>query len=113
MKNESNRIKTLSCTGPIRYLIFPVVKGKAGNGLDSQQIAAKNILGSELRLEGLPLLEVLKELNTGGGLPDSVLRGVGGPHELLGRPEGLVSQRHSGVDDILAIAAHNHKSKIW
>jgi hypothetical protein len=106
-------LKLFLAQGRLGYLIFPVVKGKAGNRFDSQQIAAKDVLGSELRLEGLPLLEVLKELNTGGGLPDSVLRGVGCPHELLGRPEGFVSQRHGGVDNILAIAAHNHKSKTW
>jgi len=96
----------------ICYLIFPIVESEAGNGLNSQQIAAKNVLCSKLRLEGLSLLEVLEKLNTRGGLPDGVLRGVRGPHKLLGRPKGFVSQRHGGVDDIFAIAAHNDKPAI-
>ena len=102
---------SLNSPPKIVNLIFPVVEGEAGHGLDPQQVAAKYILCPKFRLEGLALLEVLKELNTGGGLPDGVLRGVGGPDKLLAGAEGLVSQRHRRVDDVLAVPAHNNKSE--
>jgi hypothetical protein len=89
---------------------LPVVEGEAGGRLDAEQVSAKDGLGAKVWLERLALLEVLKDLDSGGVFADGILRRVRGPDKLLAGPEGLVAQGHRGVDDVLAVAAHDHET---
>ena len=57
-------------------------------------------------------LEVLVEdLDLAGALLDGVLA-LRGPAELEAGAEGAVAPRQRGVDDVLAIATHNHKAAV-
>ncbi len=90
---------------------LPVVEGEAADGAHAQQLAAVDVLGAEGGLEGAPLLEALEDLYL-VAVPDRVLVLVVRPDELLRRAVRLVAQRHRRVNDVLAVAAHNHKPGI-
>lgn len=63
-----------------------------------------------VRRKTLPFLKVSEQFHRAAGFPDGVLAVFGGPHELLGRTERLVSEGHRGVDDVLAITADDYES---
>lgn len=90
-------------------LCFPVIESKPRHGFDAQQMSAENIFGPKLRLERLLFFEIFKELDAGRRLPNGILGRVCGPDKLLGGAERLVPQGHGGVDNVLAVAAYNHK----
>ena len=90
---------------------LPVVEGEAVDGAHAEQVAAVDVLRAEAGLERLALLEVLEYLDL-GAVAYRVLGRVVRPDELLRRAVGLVAQRHRRVDDVLAVAAHDHEAAV-
>lgn len=95
-QNTKQRIESVS----YKFALFPVVFC----------YQTKLTFRAVVRGEAFPFLEVAEQLHRAAGFPYGVLAVFRRPHELLGRPEGLVAEGHRGVDDVLAIAADDYES---
>jgi len=77
-----------------------------------EQQATVDSFGREVGSDGLGLLKVLEDLDLGGALAHGVLARVVAPHELEASAEALVAPRECRVDDVLALAAHDHEAAV-
>mmetsp|Transcript_9053 Transcript_9053/g.28472 ORF Transcript_9053/g.28472 Transcript_9053/m.28472 type:complete len:215 (-) Transcript_9053:968-1612(-) len=85
----------------------PVVEHEHVLVAHAEKRPAKDRLDEHRRAERVRLLELLEDLHRVERLAHGVLGRIHPPHEVERLPKGLFAPRERGVDDVLAVAAHD------
>mmetsp|Transcript_3015 Transcript_3015/g.5445 ORF Transcript_3015/g.5445 Transcript_3015/m.5445 type:complete len:216 (+) Transcript_3015:1459-2106(+) len=90
----------------------PIIEADEVRGAHRQQGPTVDALRHKRWTNGLGLLEVLEDLDTGRGLPARKLVRVRAPDAFESLPKRLVPPRQRRVDDVLAITSDDHKAAV-
>jgi hypothetical protein len=112
---NTTHVLRINLNSPDQRAALPVEQTNATLALDTKKNTASQTLCLESNIKAATLLlEVFKDLDTGGGLADSVIVAVilRAPSEIQSLAESLVSPSQSGIDNVLAVTADRDEASI-